>query len=170
MEKPNRKLRNLTLKIAFIFIFCAFVSIYTVISFIISPFFYMHNGLLNLRNAEKINDTYINTNFEVDWGIDFLSIKQYIYNYEVDGKTYSITYYLDEDDEYYKGINVYYNRNNPEDSFIYNKHFKFESGSVIYSSIMLFGGFSFLIYILYKIVCFINIGKEDFKHNKKSTV
>ena len=65
---------------------------------------------------------------------------------------------------------MYYNRNNPEDSFIYNKNFKFESGSVIYSSIMLFGGFSFLIYILYKIVCFINIGKEDFKDNKKSTV
>lgn len=163
MEKPNIKRIKFALYIGIMYIILLFGLGYAVISLITKPFFYIHNSLLNSKYSEKISEEYIETDFIVNWEHDFMTVSKYEYIYEVNGKEYSLNYYLDYYEENEKGYVLYYNKNNPEDSFLYKKYSSINNNLFICYIFFVFVGVSILLYLLYRIIDFYFLSKRPKK-------
>lgn len=149
---PKKMKGSLTSKLLIIIILVYGCLFNILVILTLKPFFYIHNGLLNNMHSHDITNDYIKADYDIELGSYFISIQGYKFVYEINGIEYCVNHYQSESEEIYDVYSLYYNKDNPQDAFVYDEKFKFDIGDVIYCSIMLLGGFTFFVYLLYSIL------------------
>ncbi len=167
----NKKF-EIFLRIVFIIILIPALSLFNfLIKVSMSAFIYMYNGLSNYFNSDNIlMSEYVKTDVDIEYDKTFFKLKSYNLNYEVDGVQYSKKYFEHEEVNIKYPLVVFYNINDPSDSFAYNETFKFTIYNVFISFVLIGGCISVFIIILVNVIRGCRILSGKYLQNKKSTV